>query len=160
MRGRVIQRWLKAQSLNNETRKSKNGDQGHVVVRIIWLAMERLWPARNRMEHRATEEERSLHQTTRMNEKLNKAFLKKFKVSEIVRTQLFQIPQCHRHQYKLEANEQWLDMVEAAVKNRQRQNDKLYETLGRITLYYKQAHTQVNYKSSIRAQSYNSRKYD
>ena len=80
MRGRVSRRWLEAKRLHNETRKLKNGDQGRVVVRIIWLAMERLWLARNRMEHGATEEERSLHQIARMNEKLNKAFLKKFKV--------------------------------------------------------------------------------
>ena len=49
-------------------------------------------------------------------------------------------------------------MVEAAVS--QRQNDKLYETLGRITLYYEQAHTQVNYERSTLAQSYIYRKYD
>ena len=137
--------------MHNTSRKSKNGDQRHVVMQIFWSAMERLWLARNRMEHGATEEERLLHQPARMNEKLKRAFLKKSKVSEIARTQLFQIPQCRRQQYRLEANERWLDMVEVAIKNRQRQNDKLYKTLGRITLYYEQAHTQVKYENHTQA---------
>ena len=51
-------------------------------------------------------------------------------------------------------------MIEAAVKKHQRQNDKLYETLGRIILYYKQADTVVKYKRSTQAQSYISRKYE
>lgn len=96
MRGRVSQKWLEAQTLHNISRKSKNRAQGHVVIRIIWTAIEHLWLAKNRMEHGAMEEERLLHQTARMNEKLKRVFLKKFKVSEIARTQLFQIPQCHR----------------------------------------------------------------
>ena len=95
-----------------------------------------------------------------MDEKLKRVFLKKFKVSEITRAQLFQIPQCRRQQYRLEANEQWLDMVEVVVKNCQRQNDKLYEALGRITAYYEQAHTQVKYNKSIQAQIYISCKYE
>ena len=51
-------------------------------------------------------------------------------------------------------------MVDSAVKNRQGQNDKLYETIGRITTYCKQVHTQITYKKSTRAQGYISRKYE
>ena len=112
------------------------------------------------MEHGTTEEECLLHQVARMNEKLKRAFLKKFQVSEIARTQLFQIPQCCRQQYRPETNGRLLDMVDSAVKNWQGQSDKLYKTVGRITTYYKQVRTQITYEKSTRAQDYISCKYE
>ena len=42
MRGRVSQKWLEAQTLHNISRKSKNRAQGHVVIWIIWTAIEHL----------------------------------------------------------------------------------------------------------------------
>ena len=95
-----------------------------------------------------------------MNEKSKISFSKKIQVSEIAQIQLLQIPQCHRQQYRQEVNESLLGMVDSTVKNWQRQNNKLYKTIGRITTYYKQAYTQVTYKKSSRAQDYIPCKYD
>ena len=36
MGGRVSQRWSEAQGLHNDTRNSKNRNQGHVVVQTMW----------------------------------------------------------------------------------------------------------------------------
>ena len=80
-----------------------------MLVQIIWMAMERLWQSRNKMEHGTTKKERSLNQTARMYKRLKKAFSRKSKVLEITRIQIFQIPICHRRQYKMKANEQWLE---------------------------------------------------
>ena len=77
-----------------------------------------------------------LNAVARMNLRIKVAYSKKYKVSQTARTQLFNIPRTHRIQYKPEITELWLDLVGAAVSNRQRQNDKLHKLLSKITYYY------------------------
>ena len=98
--------------------------------------MDGLWKEHKKMEHGTTEEERTLNAVARMNLRIKVAYSKKSKVSQTARIQLFPIPHTRRIQYKPETNEHWLDLVGAAVSNRQRQNDKLHESLSTITSYY------------------------
>ena len=103
------------------------------------------------MEHCTTKEERSLHKIARMNERFKRAYLKKHKVSEGVRIQLFQIPQSRQQQYRPESNKRQLDLVESAAKNKQQQIDKLHKSLGRITNFYKQVYRVVPYMKSTQS---------
>ena len=136
MRGRISTKWLQAQHLHAQMRGSDRPAQGHILICVIWAAMDHLWKERNRMEHGTTDEERALHAEARMNLRIKVAYSKKYKVSQTARTQLFSIPRTRRIQYNLKTNERWLDLVSAAVSNRQRQNDKLHESLSKITSYY------------------------
>ena len=136
IRGRLSTKWTKAQTLHAQMRGSERPAQGNIIIRLIWNAMDGLWKERNKMEHGTTEKERTLNAVARMNLRIKVAYSKKYKVSQTARTQLFSIPRTRRIQYKLETNERWLDLVGAAVSNRQRQNDKLHESLSKITSYY------------------------
>ena len=136
MRGRISTKWSQAQHLHAQMRGSDRPAQGNILIRLIWNAMDGLWKERNRMEHGTTEEERTLNAVARMNLRIKVAYSKKYKVSQTARIQLFSIPRTRRIQYKSETNERWLDLVRAAVSKRQRQNDKLHESLSKITSYY------------------------
>ena len=83
----------------------------------------------------------------------------KYKVSQSARTQLFSIPCTRRIQYKVETNERWLDIVDAAVRNRQRKNDRLHESLSRITNYYVSTKRKTQYKKSAQARLFESPTY-
>ena len=91
--------------------------------------MEYLWGARNTMEHGTSEEERSLHKTARINVRLKRAYEKKGNLHFVSRNQLFNVPLSRHQQYTQYKNERWLELVEAAEKNRRRQKEKLNESL-------------------------------
>ena len=136
IRGRISTKWSQAQHFYAQMRGSDRPAQENILIRLIWNAMDGLWKERNRMEHGTTKEERTLNAVARINLRIKTAYSKKYKVSQTARIQLFSIPHTRRIQYKLETNERWLDLVRAAVSNRQRQNDKLHESLSKITSYY------------------------
>ena len=83
-----------------------------------------MWLARNMMEHGTTTEERSRAQRSRMNARLRIAYAQQSKVSPVQQTQLFNIPLTRRQQYKLTANERWLDSVDAARRNKKRHEER------------------------------------
>ena len=83
-----------------------------------------MWLARNTMEHGTTEEERSQAQRSRMNARLRIAFSQQKKVSPAQQIQLFHIPLDRRKQYKLTANERWLESVDAARRNKKRHEER------------------------------------
>ena len=121
--------------------------------------MDTLRKERNQMEHGTTEEERTLHAVARMNLRIKVAYTKKYKVSQAARTQLFSIPRTRRIQYKVETNKRWLDLVDSAVSSRQRQNDRLHESLSRITNYYVLKERKTKYKKSAQAGLFESPTY-
>ena len=111
------------------------------------------------MEHGATEEIRKSNKTARMNERIRAAYKKRNKVSTVASTQLFTIPRTRRIQYRPEANERWLLLVASAVSNRQRQKDKLHESLSTITKYYTPKTSEITYEKSAQAELYESPTY-
>ena len=135
IRGRISVKWIEAQELHMNLRHSTIS-QGHHIIRSLWTAMEYLWRARNTMEHGTPEEEGSLHQTARINVRLKRAYETKGKLHFVSRNQLFNVPLRRRQQYTHYKNERWLELVEAAAKNRRRQKEKLNETLSTMTHFY------------------------
>ena len=81
-------------------------------------------------------EERSLRKTAKMKKRLKKAYEEKHQLSQIARQQLFHISLKRRKEYRPEANVRWLQIVTAARKTRKRQNDKLSESLEKISQYF------------------------
>ena len=107
------------------------------LVLLLWEAAEKLWLARNEMEHGTTEEERSRAQRSRMNARLKIAYSKKNKVSPAQQTQLFQIPLDRRRQYKLKSNERWLESVEVARRNKKRHEEKQAKRDRNIRVFFR-----------------------
>ena len=99
------------------------------------------------MEHRTTAAERTLRKTAKTNQRLKKAYEEKNKLSHIARQQLFHISLKRRKEYRPETNERWLQIVTAAKANRKRQNEKLSESLGRISQYFPTIQKQQNIRS-------------
>ena len=90
LRGRLSVKWNEAQTLHTTLRGNPR-DQGYLIVRMVWQAMDEIWKARNLMEHGTTAEERSLRKIAKMNQRLKKAYDEKYKLSQISRQQLFHI---------------------------------------------------------------------
>ena len=76
LRGRLSVKWNEAQTLHTTSRGNPR-DQGYLIVRMMWQAMDEIWKARNLMEHGTTAEERSLRKIAKMNQRLKKAYDKK-----------------------------------------------------------------------------------
>ena len=89
------------------------------------------------MEHGTTDEERSRAKRSRMNARLKIAYSKKNKISPAQQIQLFTIPLERRRQYKINANERWLESVEAARRNKSRHDEKQSKRDRNIHLYFK-----------------------
>ena len=89
------------------------------------------------MEHGTTEEERSRAQRSRMNARLRIAYAQQNKVSPVQQTQLFQIPLARRQQYKLTANERWLESVDAARRNKKRHEEKQAKRDRNIRVFFR-----------------------
>ena len=112
------------------------------------------------MEHGTTEEERTLNAVARMNLRIKEAYSQQHKISQTARTQLFSIPRTRRIHYKPATNERWLELVSAAVCNRKRQNEKLHESLRKITSFYvPKKHKNEYYQKSKQARSFQSPTY-
>ena len=133
--------------------------QGHHIIRSLWTAMEYLWRARNTMEHGTSEEERSLHQTARINVRLKRAYKTKGKLHFVSRNQLFNVALSRRQQYTHYKNERWLELVEAAAKNRRRQKEKLNETLSTMNHFYTKRKNDITLIRSKKAAEHEPQEY-
>ena len=158
IRGRISAKWIEAQELHMVLRKS-NISQGYLIVRSLWIAMEYLWRARNTMEHGTSEEERSLHKTARINVRIKRAYEKKGNLHFVSRNQLFNVPLSRRQQYTQYKNERWLELVEAAEKNRRRQKEKLNETMNTMNHYYKKQKNDITLTRSTKAAEHEPQEY-
>ena len=107
------------------------------LVLLLWEAAEKMWLERNTMEHGTTDEERSRAKRSRMNARLKIAYAKKNKISLAQQIQLFAIPLERRRQYKINANERWLESVEAARRNKSRHDEKQKNRDRNILLFFK-----------------------
>ena len=107
------------------------------LVLLLWEAAETMWSERNTMEHGTKDEERSQAQRSRMKARLKIAYSKKNKVSPSQQIQLFNIPLEGRRQYKSRANERWLELVEAARRNKARHDEKQEKKDRNINVFFK-----------------------
>ena len=72
-----------------------------------------------------------------MNARLKIAYAKKNKISPAQQIQLFTIPLERRRQYKINANERWLESVEAARRNKTHHEEKQKKRDRNIHLFFK-----------------------
>ena len=94
-----------------------------------------------------------------MNEKIKAAYKKINKMSLAARTQLFTIPITRQIQYRTETNKRWIVLVASAVSNRQRQKDRLHESLSTMTNYFPARERSETRKKSSQAEPYESPTY-
>ena len=94
-----------------------------------------------------------------MNEKIKAAYKKINKMSLAARTQLFTIPITRQIQYRTETNKRWIVLVASAVSNRQRQKDRLHESLSTMANYFPARERSKTRKKSSQAEPYESPTY-